>query len=297
MGKIIKTFSISFIILTIILSGTFLALRLFRSEPSEFDGERAYKNVQYQVALGPRTIGSTAHEEAAKRITNELQKADWQVEEQDTVISGYPVKNIIAKRGSGEPWVILGSHYDSRNVADRDPIQANRGLPVPGANDGASSTAILLELARVLPKRLNKEVWLVFFDAEDNGDASGANWDIGSNYFVSQLAAKPDDVVILDMVGDQNLDIYMETNSDRELNEEIWSVARESGYLQFIPSYKYALIDDHIPFINADIKAIDVIDFDYPYWHTTNDTVDKISPTSLKVVGETILTWLENKTR
>jgi Zn-dependent M28 family amino/carboxypeptidase len=258
-----------------------------------FDGGRALSDVKYQVDLGPRTMGSAAHEKAENYIINQLKSQNWQVETQETVISGQPIKNIIAKRGEGTPWIILGSHYDSRSIADQDKNPVNRKLPTPGANDGASSTAILLELARVIPKNENKQIWLVFFDDEDNGNASGSGWSVGSTYFVSQLQGKPDSVVVLDMVGDKDLNIYKEGNSDREINNEIWRVAKSLGYTQFIPTYKYDMIDDHTPFLNAGIRAVDIIDFDYPYWHTTNDTVDKVSAESLKAVGDTILNWLE----
>ena len=240
-------------------------------------------------------MGSEAHETAASWMVSTLKDLQWQVETQETVVSGQVIKNIIARRGKGTPWIILGSHYDSRLFADQDTIIANRKLPVPGANDGASSTAVLLELARVLPVKNNMQIWLVFFDDEDNGTASGTGWSVGSTYFVSQLQGKPDSVVVLDMIGDGDLNIYKEGNSDRELNTEIWNVANNLGYQQFIPSYKYDIIDDHIPFIQAGIRAVDVIDFDYPYWHTTNDTLDKVSAESLKAVGDTILKWLEQQ--
>ena len=194
-------------------------------------------------------------------------------------------------------WLIIGSHYDSRFVADQDPNPAYRTQPVMGANDGASSVAILVELARVIPEKINNQIWLVFFDDEDNGSESGAGWGIGSDYFVSQLKGKPDEIVILDMVGDKDLNLYMEINSNPELNNEIWGVAKQLGYSQFIDSYKYSLIDDHTPFIEAGIPAADIIDFDYPYWHTTQDTLDKISANSLKIVGETILSWLGEYTK
>jgi glutaminyl-peptide cyclotransferase len=263
-----------------------------RGRTAQFDGQRAYDDVKKQLSFGPRTLDSTAHAQAVEWITSQLKEADWQVETQETVLSGQPVVNIIAKRGEGSSWIIIGSHYDSRPTADRDPNPANRKLPVPGANDGASSTAALLELARVIPQDLEKQVWLVFFDAEDTGSVSGAGWANGSEYFVSQLQGKPDSVIVLDMIGDKNLDIYMEGNSDESLNREIWGVAKQLGYSQFIPQYKYNIIDDHIPFVNAGIRAADVIDFNYPAWHTTSDTIDQISPESLKVVGDTILKWL-----
>jgi len=259
----------------------------------EFNSERAFNNVKFQVEQGPRTIGSDAHDIVEKWIISDLLNMNWKVDIQETDTSGAVIKNIIAQRGSGTPWVIIASHYDSRSSADQDPNPQNRDQPVLGANDGASSVAILLELARVLPVKLNKQIWLVFFDNEDNGDSSGIDWDLGSEYFVSKLNGKPDSVVVLDMVGDKDLDIYMERNSNSDLNTEIWDVAKELGYSQFIPTYKYALIDDHLPFIRAGIRAVDVIDFDYPYWHTTSDTLNKVSPESLKVVGYTILKWLE----
>ncbi len=288
----IKILLLLILIGMVILAITFLAMSL-GDKTQVFDGERALTNVKYQLDLGPRTMGSEAHDQVVSWMIDELKAQGWQVETQEAVISGQVIKNIIAKRGDGTPWIILGSHYDSRLFADQDKNPVNRKSPVPGANDGASSTAILMELARVLSVKDNKQIWLVFFDDEDNGTVAGTGWSIGSSYFVSQLKEKPDSVVILDMVGDKDLKIYKEGNSDRELNAEIWNVANGLGYKQFIPSYKYDLIDDHIPFIQAGINAVDVIDFDYPYWHTSNDTLDKVSAESLKTVGDTILKWLE----
>jgi Zn-dependent M28 family amino/carboxypeptidase len=257
---------------------------------NEFNGERAYGDVAKQLEFGPRTPGSEAHQEAIDWMVMELKASNWQVDAQEAIISGTKITNVIAKRGSGKPWIILGSHYDSRLKADQDTAIGNRQLPVPGANDGASSTAILIELARVIPERINKHIWLAFFDAED---LSASNIATGSQSFVNQLEGKPDSVVVLDMLGDKDLNINMEWNSNPDLNKEIWETAAELGYSQFIPTYKYRIIDDHIPFIQADIRAIDIIDFDYPYWHTTQDTLDKISADSLKAVGDTMLKWLE----
>lgn len=284
---------LSVIIIGLVSISVFLGILTIGKPSHEFNGLRAYNDVKFQVELGPRTMGSVAHEQTTNWIISELQNLNWQVDSQETVISNQTVKNIIAQRGTGTPWVIIASHYDSRSVADMDPNPENRKQPVMGANDGASSVAILLELARVIPVKLNKQIWLVFFDNEDNGNNSGSGWDLGSGYFVSELHAKPDSVVVLDMVGDKDLHIYMERNSNPGLNTEIWGVAKELGYSQFIPTYKYDLIDDHIPFVQVGIRAVDVIDFDYPYWHTTDDTLDKVSAESLKIVGDTILKWLE----
>jgi Zn-dependent M28 family amino/carboxypeptidase len=166
---------------------------------------------------------------------------------------------------------------------------------MPGANDGASGVAVLLELSRVLSSRLDKKIWLVFFDAEDNGNIQGQDWILGSREFVDKLEGKPDAVVIIDMIGDADLNIYWEKNSDPNLSVEIWDAANEIGYSDvFIRQYKYTIIDDHIPFVRAGIAAVDIIDFDYPYWHTTEDTPDKVSPQSLEAVGTTLLHWLES---
>ncbi|MDH5508162.1 MAG: M28 family peptidase [Anaerolineae bacterium] len=258
-----------------------------------FLGQRALEDVAYQIELGPRVPGSQAHAKTVNWIVKRLENAGWDTEVQKGSMLGHEIKNIVAKKGKGAPWVILGAHYDSRIVADQDQDPAMRGLAVPGANDGASGVAVLLELARVLPEDLDKEVWLVFFDAEDNGNIAGWEWIMGSRVFVGSLDGKPDVAVILDMIGDRDLNIFYERNSDKEFSEAIWRQAALLGNERyFIPSYKFAMLDDHTPFLEAGIRAVDIIDFDYPFWHTVEDTVDKVSAESLEIVGETILAWL-----
>lgn len=259
-----------------------------------FDPQRAYQNVVSQVAFGPRLPGSEAHQRTIDWISSELRLSGWQVEIQSTTRLGHPIRNVVAKRGSGTPWVILGAHFDSRLVADRDPDPTKRSQPVPGANDGASGVAVLLELARVMPTNLDKQVWLVFFDAEDQGSLPGWDWILGSRAFAESLTTKPDAVVVLDMIGDANLNIYQEISSNLALTQSIWDAAARLGYQDyFIPMRKFNIIDDHVPFLEAGIKAADIIDIEYTYWHTTMDTPDKVSPQSLKMVGETMLEWLQ----
>lgn len=261
--------------------------------PEPFSGQRALDSVAYQVGLGPRVVGSPEHAKAVEWIQSQAQDYGWEVEIQETTFQGQPVRNIIAKRGSGVPWVIIGAHYDSRMVADQDADPQKQSQPVPGANDGASGVAVLLELARVLPKELEKQVWLVFFDSEDNGRLPGWDWILGSRAFVSLLEGTPDSVIVVDMIGDADLNIYKEKNSDAGLTDEIWGIAAQNGYGElFIPEYKHAMLDDHTPFREQGIRAIDIIDFDYPYWHTSQDTPDKVSAPSLEAVGETLRQWL-----
>jgi glutaminyl-peptide cyclotransferase len=260
--------------------------------PPSFDDQRAFRDLEYQLSLGPRTIGSEAHTKTIEYIRKELKGEGWKVEVQEITQEGRTIQNVIAKKGKGIPWIILGAHYDSRFFADRDPNPDNRKLPVPGANDGASGVAVLLEIGRALPSRLDMQIWLVFFDAEDNGNITGWDWIMGSRAFVASLVGKPDAAVIVDMIGDANLDIYMEANSNIILKEKIWQQATDLGFVQFIPKVKYPIIDDHTPFLQAGIPAVDIIDFDYEYYHTTSDTLDKVSAASLNAVGETVLDWL-----
>jgi glutaminyl-peptide cyclotransferase len=286
--------------LLFILGVILLAINYYspNAEPAakEFDADRAWKDVEAQMDFGARVPGSEAHQETVEYIQKELKKAGWQVEIQKSQLMGHEIQNIVAKRGSGSPWILFGAHYDSRMQADQDPVEANRLLPVPGANDGASGVAVLLEMARVMPKSNDRQVWLVFFDAEDQGRFSGWDWILGSRAFADSLTSKPDAVIVIDMIGDENLNIYKEQSSDQSLTNSIWQSADSLGYANyFINEEKYNMLDDHTPFLEAGIPAVDIIDFDYPYWHTVSDTTEHISAHSLEVVGNTLLTWLRQQ--
>jgi hypothetical protein len=138
-------------------------------------------------------------------------------------------------------------------------------------------------------------VWLVLFDIEDQGRLTGWDWSLGARGFVDLLEITPQSVVIVDMIGDSDLKIYKENNSTSSLVEEIWAKAGELGYPQFIGQWKHTITDDHVPFLQAGIPAVDIIDIEYPYWHTTQDTVDKVSAESLMAVGDTVVSWLKGK--
>ena len=259
-----------------------------------FDGERAYEHVLAQCELGPRPVGSDAGRETAEYILSELGQLGWSVETQDFTYRGVMGRNVIGKRGRGS-LVVLGAHYDTRSLADRDPHHPT--LPVPGANDGASGVAVLLELARTLDvDKAGVEVWLVFFDAEDQGKIDGWPFCVGASYMAQHLTVRPQAVVVVDMVGDRDQDIYWEHNSDPSLMAELWDIAADLGYEEhLIPEYRHTMIDDHLPFRQLGLPAVDIIDFDYRYWHTTEDTPDKVSPTSLHRVGRMLETWLEDR--
>ena len=265
--------------------------------PVNFDGERAYEHVLRQISFGPRTPNSEAHSQTRAYIREVLEADGWYVEEQFFDVNGYPGYNIIAKRSQDSVGrILLGAHYDSRIRADNDPDVNKRNQAVPGANDGASGVAALLELGRTIPEDVG-DVWLVFFDQEDNGRLPTWEWIQGSRAFIGGYALNKDAVeavVILDMIGDADVNIYLEKNSTPEIRAEIWLQAKSLGYDEFfINEEKFAILDDHTPFLEAGIPAVDVIDFDYPYWHTTEDTADKVSPESLQIVGRTMLAWLK----
>lgn len=258
-----------------------------------FDGQRAMQDVETQVAFGPRTPGSEGHAIVLEWMRAQLEAAGWKTQLQTGERMGQPIKNLVAYREEGPPRFLLGAHYDTRLLADSDPDASRRADPVPGANDGASGVAVLLEVARSLPAE-TAPTWLVFFDAEDNGRIPGWDWILGSQAFVEQMDFRPEAVVIVDMVGDADQNIFFEANSDPALSSEIWQVAESLGYSdRFIPQVRHSLLDDHTPFLRAGIPAVDIIDFDYPYWHTTADTPDKLSPESLQAVGNTLTAWLE----
>ncbi len=268
------------------------------SNPPEltFDGEMAYEHVLDQVALGPRPTGSEAGWVTGDSIIAELVKAGWPAESQEFFFKGVRGRNIISKMGDG-PIIIIGAHYDTRPAADQDPDAALRSEWIEGANDGASGVAVLLELVRVLePEKLKNEVWLAFFDAEDRGRLAGWPFSVGARHMAENLTVDPQAVIVVDMIGDADQDLYYEHNSTDELSAEIWAVAAELGYQDsFIPEFRHTIIDDHIPFLERLIPAVDIIDFDYPYWHTVDDTADKVAPESLERVGRTLEVWLEEK--
>ena len=278
-----------------LVAGWYIA-SFYNREPDSlfFDSSHAYADVQTQVAFGPRIPGSAGHAQVQEWMRAELESAGWQVEVHESERMGHPIYNIIAKRNAEPPQIILGAHYDTRMIADNDPDLEKRTEPVPGANDGASGVAVLLELARSLPADTTP-VWLVFFDTEDNGRIEGWDWILGSRAFAEEIPNQPRAVVIVDMIGDANLNIYLEKNSNVAIRTEIWNTAASLGYGNvFINEEKFSMLDDHTPFLERNIPAVDIIDFDYPYWHTTQDTPDKVSAESLQAVGDTLWHWVVN---
>ena len=255
--------------------------------------------VEEQMVLGPRTPGSDAHYKFISQTMDTLQTSGWSVRCEAEKYQGKTIRNIIADRGAEEAdlWIVIGAHYDSRITADQEKTAEARLKAVPAANDGASGIAVLLGLAKTLPESLDKRITLAFFDAEDQGHVMGwPDWCLGSRLLAEQygsLEQKPDAVIVIDMIGDADLNVYREKNSDTALNDMLFGLAEKLGFSkQFINAEKYAMYDDHIPFIEQGIPAADLIDFDYPWWHTLNDTADKLSEESLQTVYKLLYTYL-----
>ena len=247
-----------------------------------------------QMAFGPRITGTEGNLKTSDYIAEQLKAVGWSVEFQDFTYRDTPLRNVIGRANAGKgPIIILGAHYDTRRWADEDPAHSRD--PMPGANDGASGVAVLLELARVLDlPAVRNEIWLAFFDAEDNGGIGGWDWIVGSTYMADNLCTQPEAMILVDMIGATDQQIYFDRNSDRALSEKVWKIAGQLGYGDhFILEARWAMIDDHIPFARRHIPAIDIIDFDYPYWHTVADTADKVSPDSLQRVGRTLQVFLQ----
>jgi Predicted aminopeptidases len=195
----------------------------------EFNGDQALQYAAEVMAFGPRLPGSTASRETADYIKTELTAFGWSVDFQDFNHKGVELRNIVARRNDSPPDVIIGAHYDTRATSDQETDPDRQALPVPGANDGASGTAILLELGRAF-RYERSNIWLVFFDGEDQGHLNDWDWSVGAQFFADHLEHKPTAVVVVDMIGDSDLNVYKEKQSDPELTAEIWSIAQSSGY-------------------------------------------------------------------
>lgn len=274
-----------------------------------FQGERAMADLVKQVEGGPRLPDSPGLATTRQLINDTLSENGWSVGRQDfeafspilkQTVSG---QNVFAVYPKGAPVkYLISAHYDTRPYADMDPDPARRQEPVPGANDGASGVAALLELARVLPSAgIKHGVALVFFDLEDHGVAgSNEGFCLGSRYFASHLPPDIKDFksgINLDMIGDSDLSLPMEGYSlskAPKLTFELWRIGNRRFPAVWLMERGPSIYDDHMPFLGSGRQYIDVIDINYKYWHTTKDTVDKCSARSLDIVGDAVLTLILN---
>ncbi len=274
----------------------------------EFDAQRAYALLQKQVDFGPRVPGTPAHAQCLQFLEDSLKAYADGVQRQsfDYTIhkTGETVRltNLISSFGAAPgPRILLAAHWDSRPWADQDPDTANHNRPIPGANDGASGVAVLLEIARILKQNPPPVgVDIVLFDGEDLGSEGYPDtYAAGAKYFAQNKSVNyaPYLGILLDMIGDRDLQIYKEVNSVRyapAVVDLVWNYAARLGIANFYNTARHEVTDDHLPLLKVGIPIIDLIDFDYPYWHTMHDTPDKCSPESLEKVGRVVLAVIYN---
>lgn len=271
-----------------------------------FDGQRAWQHLVRQIAFGPRVPESQAIHRTRAYILSELGACGLTTGSQgfraNAEVLGREIQatNLygICSPGMRSKFV-LSAHYDTRPIADREKTPERRAMPIPGANDGASGAAVLLELARVFAAMQPRPaVALVFFDAEDLGQPmNDKGFCLGSRYMAAHMPPELDfeTGINVDMVGDADLRIPVERFSLERATEIADSFAKHAARLHpevFTTDTGTPVFDDHMPFLQTGRKYINVIDFEYPYWHTLHDTADKCSPQSLQTVGETIASFV-----
>jgi len=284
------------------------------AEPPEFSGPSAFAHLEAICKLGPRPSGSEGMRRQRALAAEHFRAAGATVTGQAFRIrdrrTGEPVhlENLIVTwHPDRRERILIGAHYDTRPYPDRDPVDP-RGVFL-GANDGASGVALLLELGRFMGALTGPGVDFVLFDAEEYVVGPRDPYFLGSTYFARQYAAAQRAGagpvyragVIVDMVADRDLEIWQEQKSvtwpdTRPIVEEIWGVAARLGVRQFVPRPLHEVEDDHVPLRNIGrIPTCEIIDFDYPAWHTTRDTPEQCSAESLEVVGRVVLAWLREQ--
>jgi glutaminyl-peptide cyclotransferase len=262
-------------------------------------GEKAMEYVRAQVNFGPRPPGTPALERCREYIRKQLEGFGYQIED-DAFVAQTPygpitMHNLIARKGNGGRGVIaFASHYDTKLMEN---------IKFVGANDGGSSTGLLLELANVLAESKGPDdYWFVFLDGEEafvewsTFDSTYGSRHLAQRWKSEGITSKIRALILLDMIGDKNLDIWYETNSTPWLMDLVWNTAKRIGLSSILSQIKAPVGDDHIPFIDVGIPSVDIIDLDYgpnnSYHHTAADTLDKVSPASMENVGKVVLAML-----
>jgi glutaminyl-peptide cyclotransferase len=292
---------IAMVVLTLVF---FLNVACAQGPPGEisrFSAEKAMEHVKAQVAFGPRPPGSEALKKTREYLLRELESYGFKVEQDafsaDTPYGVKPMVNLIARKGptgGSRDVIALASHYDGKLM---------EGNNFVAANDGGSSTGLLLELARVLHGRdSGADYWFVFLDGEEafvqwsTFDSTYGSRHLARRWKQEGIVARVKALVLLDMIGDRNLDLIKDTNSTPWLIDLVWEAASKAGLRGILSPYQGGIEDDHLPFLDAGIPSVDIIDLDYgpnnSYHHTVQDTLDKVSVESLEKTGKLVLTFL-----
>jgi hypothetical protein len=267
-----------------------------------FDGARAWAHLERIVAIGPRPSGSDALRDTRAYITRELAAIGLNVQDQRftaaTPIGAVEMENLVVRIPGRRPdRILLTGHYDTKRMQNARFV---------GASDGGSSAAFLLEAARVLKTQPGEFTYeLIWFDGEEAtcrdwnecGSATTPDNTYGSRYYVD--AARKAGVlptlkamILVDMIGDRDLQVRRDSNSADWLNDIVWAAADRLAYGHIFVPATTTIEDDHVAFVRAGVPSIDIIDLDYPYWHTPDDTLDKVSQRSLQIIGDVVITAL-----
>jgi len=284
--------------------GVALTTNLHADRSSAFDGARAYEHVRHLVEIGPRPPDSEGIRRAQAYIIGQLKSYGCPVEEHDfhasTVLGNLPMKNIVVKlHGTHSGIILYTTHYDTVRIPN-----------FVGADDGGSGTGTMIELARLFCARKNSlNVWIAFFDGEEAqgewADAASVQWNrdgsnntYGSREMAAQMALSGElkrvkAMILADMIGPSNVRITRDSGSTHWLVDFIWETAAQLGYKNTFVDQNYAVGgDDHFSFIRRGVAGCDLIDFSIPYWHTTEDTLDKVDAKSLGIVGQVLAATL-----
>lgn len=280
-----------------------------------FDADSAFAYLEKQCDFGPRIPDTDSHKRCGDWLESELKRHGATVEVQRaklTAADGTPVnaRNIIGQYNpEARERLLLLAHWDTRPIADEDPVEGNRNKPVVGANDGASGVAVLLEIARQMSVR-NPErgVDILFVDVEDMGERDNdESWALGARHFAANPFKEgyaPAEAILLDMVGGQGAVFtreYFSMQAAPDLVDRLWSLGRRLGYTNYFSDAPGgAVTDDHVELIKQGIPAVDIIETNpnggfNRWWHTTGDTPDKIDRASLKAVGQTVTEYIYSK--
>ncbi|MCX6998983.1 MAG: M28 family peptidase [Candidatus Sumerlaeota bacterium] len=275
----------------------------------EFDGTRAFEILKRQCDFGPRVAGSPASRLCMEFIEKELRQYGLTITRQyftassrlqGGVVTGVNIIGLYQGERPTSELLALSAHWDTRPIAERDPNPALRRRPIIGANDGASGVAVLCEIARVLKeRRYPGRILFLFFDLEDAGlPGTMEEWCLGSQYFASHSLQDYHITagINFDMVGDRELNVKPDRLSmehARKMTGDFFQLAqRRAPYHYSTIPQDFVLMDDHAPFLKRGIPWVDIIDFDYPYWHTHEDTPDKCSPISLQIIGNVAVEYI-----
>ena len=263
-------------------------------ETDSFDGERALALTRDLCEIGPRPHGSEEARRASELILEELERQGWKTAEDVYAVGDTSLRNVAGLAGDEGPLLVLAAHYDSRSVSDLDPDPERQIDPSPGANDDGSGVAVLLELARSLDtSNLKHQLWLVFLDGD--AEVGLPHWEetSGAQQFIT--GREPNAIIYLNMVGATDASFPQQFNATRSLQLQLWRLADNMGLEAFFPPRNGPLVEDaHTIFLDYGIPTVAIIQPDYPYAHTTEDTCDKLSADTLAAVGSLLETYLED---